>query len=279
MDTLDNIFKETTFYEKFNTYSQELQILAISIDDFEHVKPFNFFRAQPFYTLHHVLRGAGTLFFRKKKYILTAGDYFILPSYENFKYIPNQDNPWKYIGFEFDGYLAKKIFQELYVDSPVITNISQSKSHSVFQNLLSTLSLEKRVNYYSALSCFYSALSLLSQNLINNQKSLSLVENAKQAIDKNFSDPEFDIEKLCKMLHISHSYFCRLFKACTGTTAKKYLVSVRIRESARLLQHSEHLIKEIAEMVGFPNEIHFMKTFKKHVGKTPSEYHLSLYKN
>ena len=271
MKTLDEFLQEKSFYFKFNRFSNDFLLESIGYEDFHHVEEFSFFRKQPFYTLHYVLRGQGVLYFRGKTYNIRAGQYFVLPIQEDFKYVPDKEDPWKYFWFDFGGNAAQNFFQELYIDSPVLTNASEAESHSLFKNLFQEISENNSVKYYSAMSCFYGVLNCLSQNTTKPEK-LSIIDDAKRFMELNFHSAEFSVDALCKLLHISHSYLCKIFKTQTGMTVKTYLTTLRIKEALRLLKGSNLNVKEIAFRVGFSDEVNFMKAFKKYRGVTPSEY-------
>ncbi len=49
----------------------------------------------------------------------------------------------------------------------------------------------------------------------------------------------------------------------------------RINMAMELLRSTNIEVREIAFMVGFSDLPHFIKTFKKHTGKTPSKYRTS----
>lgn len=271
MNELNDILKEKAFVFKFNRFSTDFCIESIGVDDFQYVEEIAFFRKQPFYTLHYVLRGKGTLYFRGKTYRIQSGQYFLLPINENIKYLPDKTDPWKYFWFDFRGNLATTYFQELYDNSPVITNVSENDSYLLFKRLFQEISQIGTVKYYSAMSCFYGILNHLSQNASKPEKN-SFVENAKSFMDLNYQSQKFNIDALCHMVHVSHSYLCKIFHREEGITAKNYLTALRMNEALRLLKNSELSIKEISFRVGFTDEVNFMKAFKKFYGKTPSEY-------
>ncbi|WP_281279832.1 response regulator transcription factor [Cohnella pontilimi] len=75
-----------------------------------------------------------------------------------------------------------------------------------------------------------------------------------------------------KFVHLNPSYFSKLFKQTTGMTFTDYVTSVRMKEAARLLEHTSLRITEIGERLGFMDTAYFSNTFKKILGHTPSDY-------
>ena len=270
LNELNNSLPEKAFSFKFKPMTSDIAIESIGYDDFIFVEEISFFRVQPFYTLHYVLRGKGTLYFNGKVYKIRAGQFFILPINQNIKYLPDKDDPWKYFWFDFSGNIAEFLFNSIYRDSPIISDVQPESALAVFKRLFYEMSTGT-VKYFSALSCFYGVINLLFKGE-NRPETTSLVAEAKKFITLNFRSCDFTVEDLCRMSHISHSYLCKLFKKETGITVKSYLTSVRINEAVKLLKSSDMTVKDVAFSVGFFDDVNFMKSFKRHVGKTPSQY-------
>ena len=99
-----------------------------------------------------------------------------------------------------------------------------------------------------------------------------LVEKAKEYIDEKYFDSEITIDHLCKMLHISPTYFSTIFKKETKLTFVSYLTQVRMDAAKKLLRTTGLKFFEIAEQVGYAEPNYFSYCFKKNFGISPSEY-------
>ena len=144
---------------------------------------------------------------------------------------------------------------------------------AMFDNLLS-LSVSQKEAYFKVKSALYALASNLCKNKHVDEfiKSSDLVERVKEILALNYKNSSFSIEVICDIMHISHSYVCRLFKKETGQTVVKALMDLRLEKSAELLRSGEYLIKDLSSMVGFNDELHFMKEFKKKFGVTVKQY-------
>lgn len=93
----------------------------------------------------------------------------------------------------------------------------------------------------------------------------------KQVIDyiHNHLDQDLSLNALAAMVHMSPTYFARLFKQSTGFAPHQYIIHHRIELAKRLLFRPELSITEIAYRVGFANQGHFNRHFKKLTGMTP----------
>lgn len=73
-------------------------------------------------------------------------------------------------------------------------------------------------------------------------------------------------------LNINFDYLNRVFKKQTGFTIFGYLNTIRINKAKELLLTGTMKSYEIAQIVGFNDEYHFSKAFKKSVGQTPTQF-------
>ncbi|BAY81725.1 putative transcriptional regulator [Calothrix parasitica NIES-267] len=73
-------------------------------------------------------------------------------------------------------------------------------------------------------------------------------------------------------LGISRYHFCRLFQKSMGISPYQYLIKCRIERAKELLLQPHTSIADVALKVGFSNQSHFSKYFKRVVGMTPKEF-------
>jgi len=101
-----------------------------------------------------------------------------------------------------------------------------------------------------------------------------MAERVKRVIELMQGDPSrtFSLGKMAQSVNLSPPYFCFLFKSITGIPPAKYLKSLRMQQAATLLTTTFLSVKEIVSRVGFTDESHFVRDFKRLYGVTPSEY-------
>jgi AraC-like DNA-binding protein len=80
------------------------------------------------------------------------------------------------------------------------------------------------------------------------------------------------LEDLARRLGMSYESFRKVFAAGTGCSPGRYRAAAVIRESCRLLRDSSLPHKAIAARLRFADEFHFARTFRAHIGLSPSQY-------
>lgn len=113
--------------------------------------------------------------------------------------------------------------------------------------------------------------SLKSSDSLFIQKAVQLVEN-------NIANSNYGVQSLYEDLKISRSLLHKKLSSITGQSATDFITSIRIKKAASLLFEGHITVSEIAYKVGFNDPKYFSRCFKIQMGKTPSEYLLSVNK-
>lgn len=98
-----------------------------------------------------------------------------------------------------------------------------------------------------------------------------------QYIHQNIYDPEkLKAEAIATHFNISLNYISEYFKKHTGENLHSYIMNYKLRLVETRLQHSNMRLNEIAYELGFTDESHLTKSFKKYKGMSPSSYRKSV---
>ena len=111
-----------------------------------------------------------------------------------------------------------------------------------------------------------------ARNSVSNDRYGSVIQSAKEYIEKNFSNGELSLNRIAAHIGVSPSYFSSIFKQVTGTTFVEYLTKVRIDKACELLRCTNSRTAEIGEQVGYSDPHYFSATFKKVMGQSPKDY-------
>lgn len=99
-----------------------------------------------------------------------------------------------------------------------------------------------------------------------------LLDKLFRLIEDNLEETDFNVHKMCRMVHMSHMHFIRKVKQLTGKKPIDLLKSFRLKRAQELLRENKLTVAEIAYRVGYDMPNSFSRAFKKEFGICPSEY-------
>lgn len=73
-------------------------------------------------------------------------------------------------------------------------------------------------------------------------------------------------------VNLSLAHLRYLFRTETGMSPAQYLRALRMREAERLLKTTFLSVKEVMHRIGFRDDSHFARDFKKAYGVSPAQY-------
>jgi AraC family transcriptional regulator len=86
-------------------------------------------------------------------------------------------------------------------------------------------------------------------------------------------EAEVSLEHLAAVAHMSPYHFARLFKNSTGLPPHQYVIARRVERAKELLRERDRPpLAEVATEVGFADQSHFTRHFKRLVGVTPRQF-------
>lgn len=267
-DKLKSHIHQSFFSEK----ERDLRIIIIGYDDFKEVKPYKIPHICTRNTLHYVFRGSGKLFVDGVMHEVCAKQFFFVPKGISTYYYPNDGDEWAYMWFTYEGELDD-VCLEGGVDarSPVYS-VSKSFDESALMELIRDCNVMGKTGYYKAKSAFYACVDEMVKGESFTSPVEMLVKDATAFIDMNYHDCDFSVSEISTALHVSHSYLSRVYKESTGYTLSERIKSVRLTKAGGMLLKTPFSAKEIGYSVGYRDDVHFLKEFKKFYGMTTKEY-------
>jgi len=95
-----------------------------------------------------------------------------------------------------------------------------------------------------------------------------------RALQQLHSNPNiaWTLEKMAGDIGMSRAAFAKRFKDLVGQPMFEYLTMLRIQRAKELLKETKLPLYEVASRVGYESDLAFTKTFKKHIGTTPTRF-------
>jgi AraC-like DNA-binding protein len=85
-------------------------------------------------------------------------------------------------------------------------------------------------------------------------------------------EDNLDLDALAAEAHLSVYHFARAFRHSMGVSPLRYVLEQRVRRAQQLLRQTDLPLASIANAVGFFDQGHLARQFRRFVGTTPSSY-------
>lgn len=138
------------------------------------------------------------------------------------------------------------------------------------------------LNYDQMIAEYITFDTMLSSLLVSIEEAIIEPFTADNRVSSNFLTiikyinehytQNLSLQNIGDALHMNPNYISQLFKKETNTTYIKYVTNLRIEFAKTLLDSTELSVNEICEKIGFNDYFYFLKSFKKAVGVSPTQY-------
>lgn len=106
----------------------------------------------------------------------------------------------------------------------------------------------------------------------------AFVKKVRELVEANFTNYEFSVEQLCRLIFMSHSQLHRKLEALTGCSPNKFIRIIRLTKAKELLADPALSIAAIALDCGYNDPGYFARVFKQEFGITPQEWRTAIIK-
>lgn len=137
--------------------------------------------------------------------------------------------------------------------------------------------LQNRLEQYETYAAMCDGVFDMLQELFNRigdnpaGKEQKLIARVVQYIGDHYME-DISLESVAAVAFMNPYYFSSFFKKQMKRNFKQYVTDLRMEQALHLLKHTDMMVYEIAEKVGYNNARHFSDMFKKQTGKLPQEY-------
>lgn len=105
----------------------------------------------------------------------------------------------------------------------------------------------------------------------NQLNSQDIISEMKHYTQENYQK-DLSLKIIGEHFNYNSAYLGKKFRKETGKTYLAYLEEIRMEKAKDILLHSNFMVYEIAEMVGYSNVDYFYKKFKNHFKISPNEF-------
>ncbi len=233
------------------------------------------------FSIGAITAGQSTYLHEKTSQRVRTGTVVLMNPGEVHACNPIADEPWAYLMLYVDSQWLKTLQQERGLNpnhdlQPLAATHSTDPAlfaglTGLYQTLIDPDAplLQKQC---SAVSFFTLMQQTLGTSTARPEQAIQRVERVAQLINDNFKG-SISLEDMCSAANLSGSYLIRAFEQRYNMTPHAYLINLRIQH-ARTRLKAGSLIVDVAQELGFADQAHFQRVFKKHLAATPGQYRL-----
>ncbi len=131
--------------------------------------------------------------------------------------------------------------------------------------------LQQDITDSTNIACTNSSLTVGQSNFTNDALIAQPLTDVFDLIEETYTNKP-SLEQAASQIHLSPSRISHMFKDICGIGYGQYILCRRLEASEYLLSLKNASITEIAFKLGFSNPSHFCRSFKEHLGLTPTAF-------
>ena len=229
------------------------------------------------YQILYVASGKAHFWFNGIEEIVDSGHMVLYKPKEVQKYVYYVEDHPEVFWIHITGYDVKNIleYHGISLNQHVFYSGTLPEYKMSFRKIIRELQqCEYGYEDYIA-SLFNNILLLVSRQQQNGENyTVTIPEEIEMAVsyfNENYNT-KISVAQYAESLHISTNWFIRNFKQHMKISPAQYLLSLRMVNAQSLLENTDYSVGEIAEIVGYDNQLYFSRVFKKEYGISPVQY-------
>lgn len=215
---------------------------------------------------------------KSREYLLEAGQGFLICPGQICMYIADAEDPWAYLGVEFDGLCVPEYLQRtsLTKDAPIYTAKTE-ETRNRMEAELTWICQNPEAHPLHTIAHLYHFLGYLIDSAPGSRASGGshirdrYIRIALEYIEKNYSR-KIRVEDIASECGIDRSYFGKIFHHAIGQSPQSFLLHYRMMRACTMLQETDMTVAAVGAAVGYDNALHFSRAFKNLYGSSPREW-------
>ena len=223
-----------------------------------------------YYSISHMHEGAGRLWLKPdQKFCIKAGQCVIICPGSLNRYGGDKGQVYNEDSVRFVGPVADMLRKTGIIKDGVF-EFGEARRLLAIIKFLSDPAVDSQINANIALQKL-----LVDIYNENKQKNViqsdfvidKLIETVKEQIDRWWT-----VAEMADFCNLSNDQFRRIFSKRTGMLPKIYIDRLKIQKAGELLMSNRFKVSEIATRLGYIDQYHFSRRFKKITGLSPIRY-------
>lgn len=238
------------------------------------VKPYTVQRKNPGYHVALLsVGGTGDLWIGRKHRRLKEGDLLVAPMQSSYRYEAGKE--WSCVWFHL---ASDTPWSTVLPDGIVVVGAQHAEIISSLAEQYLAERKNRMVDSHSAEQALANLIVLFIDRELRqlplrrkDQEIRRRIERVWQEVVTNLAYP-WTTEGLARSANMSASQFNRYVKLFHKATPMTVVLSYRMQRAREMLSFTDHTLEAIAANVGYETAFAFSRAFKRHVGKSPSDF-------
>lgn len=232
------------------------------------------------YQILYVASGKAHFWFNGVEEVVTSGHMVLYQPKEIQKYIYYVEDHPEVFWIHFTGYDVKNIltYHGIPLNQHVFYSGTLPEYKMLFRKIIRELQ-QCKYGYEDYIASMFNTILLLVSRQPQEGENVEInipeeIEAAIAYFNENYNI-KISVEDYAESLHISTRNFKRYMKISPA----QYILSLRMVNAQSLLENTDYKIGEIAEIVGYDNQLYFSRVFRKEYGVSPAQYRKKMEKS
>ncbi len=231
------------------------------------------------YMIIYVTEGTGYCLAKGEKIPLNAGDIILWKPNEPLVF--GFTGPSRHYWLHFTGIEIENIINYLKFPQNGHCTIGKSKQLStLFRNIIFEIQLNRPSTPIMCIGYFMQIMATIQNLLLGDTASVESINESRILPAINYITRNYAANKplsyYASLCNLSTSHFKALFTKMLNMSPTAYINQLKLAHIKDLLISTDLTIAEIANQMGFNDQLYFSRFFKKHIGITPTEFRNSL---
>ena len=223
------------------------------------------------FAIEFIREGSLSFIQNGKKYLIEKDQLFIIrPGTDNEVFMEKHDYCLKMTS-SISGPLLEPLLISLGIEDVDCIQLSNPLLlEEIMQSAIEELKNKKEGFHARCSEIAYNTLLQLGMEYKRSFYPISLA-NAVSFLENNIHNT-LPLNTICESLGISQSTLNRLFRKYLGMAPVEYFINQKMLAAKEMLKNDKLSIKEIAESLGYSNQLYFSTEFRKRNGTSPREF-------
>jgi AraC-like DNA-binding protein len=229
----------------------------------------------PYSAIEFVAGGKGVLTLQSREFDLLPGTIFTYGSNVPHAIKNSRQEPLQKYFINFSGKRGRELLVRHSLWAKVLHTSAPKLIIDGFDELIDRGFIENAFNEQLCSLLMESLILKIAETALPFGESMSPAFATYQRCREYIQNHYLELNSLgaiAKGCCIDQAYLCRLFKRFGRQTPYQSLLRLRMNRAAELLLVPGKLAKEVADEMGFKDQFHFSRTFKKTFGTSPKYF-------